>query len=194
MGALCSRTMEDQLEETTNPVDGEDVATVTVASEHFQNFIQALFVDKDADAATGRMSSPNVKSFSGPDESEMPTEEFVAQMIEGAPEGMVSVNLAKRRAAITKTGHSSNQEDGHGDALVTCLVQRCAEDGSVLEQDNVACRIWMGEAGKEIVTVYKWGGRVEQPPAGMKKDIGWSQLNWVFMLDAVKKLDGSSEE
>eukprot|EP01047_Picozoa_sp_COSAG01_P101683 COSAG01_NODE_31378_length_598_cov_11.000000_1_plen_31_part_01 len=31
MGALCSRTMEDQLEETTNPVDGEDVATVTVA-------------------------------------------------------------------------------------------------------------------------------------------------------------------
>ena len=198
MGAMCGKE-EDGGGASSSNVSPEAAASLTVATEHAQQYMQAAFVDQDAEKAASMLTKPNVKGFLktsafGDDlvNVDEPADSWGARVVASNPDGMSHVIASKRRSAITKTGLSTNQERGHGDAFVTCQLQRCGSDGSALLTTNLGYRVHMGKEGKEIAWVYWWEADAE-PSAEMKEHLGWDQLNWVVTLDGERKISPGDE-
>ena len=194
MGNACGKEEEEEGETNSNSTSPEEAASLTLATEHAQQYIQAAFVDQDAAKAAQMLTKPNVKGFLKAsvfgDELVLidePADSWDKRVVDSLPDGTAHVVASNRRSAITKTGLDTNQEDGHGDAFVTCLLKRCADDGSVLVSTNLGYRVHMGKEGKEIAWVY-WWEEGEEPVSEMKDHLGWDELNWVVTLDGERKI------
>ena len=63
MGNACGKEEEEEGETNSNSTSPEEAASLTVATEHAQQYIQAAFVDQDAAKAAQMLTRPNVKGF-----------------------------------------------------------------------------------------------------------------------------------